>query len=80
MLFRSHTTSDSGYGNPEYEFIAKAYGLGYLKINGNGEIPEIDYHVPMIIEYLADENIELQPKLLKGDAMDNMYPRINDNN
>lgn len=75
-----HTTSDSGYGNPKYEFIAKAYGLGYLKINENGEIPEIDYHVPMIIEYLADENIELQPKLLKGDAMDNMYPRINDNN
>ncbi|MDD3138274.1 MAG: thiamine pyrophosphate-binding protein [Lachnospiraceae bacterium] len=73
-----HTTCDSGYGNPKYECIAKAYGLSYLKIKENDEVPEIDCHMPVIIEYVADESIELQPKLLKDDSMDNMYPRINE--
>lgn len=70
-----HTTLDSGYSNPDFESIAKAYGIDYSKVSGLGDVKESDTSSPMIIEYLADAD-RLEPGILLGDAMDDMYPKI----
>jgi acetolactate synthase-1/2/3 large subunit len=42
-LFEGRLTGagpSSGVGNPDFALIAQAYGLGYSKINNNGELTE----------------------------------------
>lgn len=70
-----HTTLDSGYSNPDFDSIAKAYGITYSKVSGLGDIKEYDMRSPMIVEYLADSN-KLEPGILLGDTMDDMYPKL----
>ena len=73
-----HTTIDSGFGNPKFELIANAYGISYKKVHDIEQLKPEEYRIPMILEYDADERLELFPKLLKGDSIDDMYPKLTD--
>lgn len=72
-----HTTIESGYGNPDYSRIAKAYGIPFARISTIEELDVNSISKPMIIEYVCSDT-KLEPKLLLGDSIDDMYPKIDE--
>ena len=70
-----HTTIESGYSNPDYSCIAKAYGIPFARISTIEELDVNSISKPMIIEYVCSDT-KLEPKLLLGDSIDDMYPKI----
>ena len=57
-----HTTTDSGYGAPNFGMIAKGYGLD------SSHFKEID----------IDERIGLSPQLPKGNPIQKMSPLLDE--
>lgn len=75
-----HTTLDSGYSHPDFEKIAKAYGLEYKRIlcnqyNDNHQGVEISIK-PMIVEMVVDKDTELNPNLPVGSPCQDLHPPI----
>ena len=72
-----HTTIESGYSFPNFEKIATAYNMDYMKIESNGYTNfSIDCYRdrPLFIEVMVDKNTELYPSLPMGNECQNLYP------
>jgi acetolactate synthase-1/2/3 large subunit len=68
-----HTTSDSGYANPDFKTIAKGYGVAYKTLE---ELSDISIQEPLFIEVAVDENLMLTPTLPRGAECQDLYPQI----
>lgn len=69
-----HTTFESGYSNPSFSLIAKAYGFNYfLNI-----FSKIDFEKMNIIEMTYDESLDLIPYLESGHECDDLSPSLNE--
>jgi acetolactate synthase I/II/III large subunit len=67
-----HTTKDSGYGTPDFEAIAGAYGISYTrKIE---DLENVDK--PVLVEIPVDEQERLIPSLPKGEPFQNLFPEL----
>lgn len=65
-----HTSKDSGYGHPNWEHVAHAYGMEYRQLE------DVDFTEPTIVELCyAHEQI---PYIPQGEKMQNMSPRLPD--
>lgn len=74
-----HTTVDSGYANPNFEFIASAYGIEYYLFNNNEDyVLHLLNNIvkPIFIELKIDEDIELVPFLPVGNSCQNLEPEL----
>lgn len=75
-----HTTPDSGYGHPEFEFIARAYNIPYYTWSDfekklvEEEIRE--WTGPGMIELEVDMEVDLQPGLPLGNTCQNLEPAL----
>lgn len=78
-----HTTKYSGYGNPDFEHIVRAYKINLYEFEdlSQQEIEEIFAHSkhPSLIHINVDENTELTPSLPKSQPIQDMTPLINRN-
>lgn len=65
-LGRRHYGSVEQFSSPDYEMIAKAYGLSYFRVSQNQEIAQLDKGLksnsPVIIEVIVSENSESYPE------------------
>lgn len=78
------TTRDGGYHVPDFEYIAKAYGLDYFKIDMQNDrvldtllLSKFCNAKNGLLEYLVDENCRVYPKLEYNQAMYNPSPALN---
>ena len=75
-----HTTEDSGYGNPNYRHIARAYDITLYEFEGLSQhkIEEIFAHSkrPSLVHITVDVNTILTPSLPKGQPIQDMRPLI----
>jgi acetolactate synthase-1/2/3 large subunit len=70
-----HTTKGSGYSNPDFQSIAKAYAIDYLAYDTTfSQLKFLDK--PQLIEVRVDETLELTPSLPKGALCQDLYPRL----
>lgn len=70
-----HVTKESGYSTPDFEKVANAYGIKYLK-----EIEQLNAKIetPELYEIKIDEDIELIPYLPKGNLCQDLEPKLED--
>ena len=66
-----HTTSDSGYGTPDFKKLAEAYDIEYTSF-APGIFEKIDR--PLLIEAMIDEDIDLEPNLPMGNKCQHLVP------
>lgn len=73
-----HTTMNSGYSIPNFKFLAKSYGLNYLKLSKDIRISNIISNIvsPILIEVDIDVNDGLEPSLPKGQPFQNLFPEL----
>ena len=65
-----HTEKENGYGVPDFEKIASAYGILYEnKLKGFQNIDQ-----PIIMEYQISKQYDLELKLPRGNECQNMAP------
>lgn len=77
-----HTTRECGYSSPDLKMIARSYRMQYKVIETENiiEIKEIldGLNAPIILENRFEENIALTPILPKGDLIQDMFPKMNE--
>lgn len=69
-----HTLNNNGYGSPNFEYIARAYDIGYI----NCEDRVLSITGPHILELCVENDVELIPNLSKGADIQALSPKIND--
>ena len=77
-----HTTKESGYGTPDFEKIADAYGIEYIKVEQITRKETdiiINANQPILFELMIDNGIELEPNLPKGATIQKMIPNLEHN-
>jgi acetolactate synthase-1/2/3 large subunit len=80
---KNYQSTVIGYGNPNFEKLADAYGLKYKKINMSSEVEaSIDYVLnesgPVLVEVVLPVTAALTPKVVYGHALDDQYPHLDD--
>ena len=78
-LFQGKTfVSVDGYSVPNFESVAKAYGIKYLKITGISEDQKLEKHLrsnePCFIEVVLPTKMVNIPE--PGDTIDGQYPLL----
>ncbi len=68
-----HTTSDSGYGTPDFKKLAAAYGIEYKEYIP-GVFEKID--VPILVEVGIDETVDMEPNLPRGNMCQELVPAL----
>jgi len=63
-----HTTLNSGFGNPVFAHVARAYGMAYSEC-----YVEV---FPSLVHVKVNENCGLEPSLLRGRAIQDMTPEL----
>ncbi len=77
--YHLHTTTCSGYGHPNFEKIAKAYGISYMFVRSSEEKAfAFSEDGPLIIELAFGEECEVQQHLPKGNPCQMFVPEINE--
>jgi len=75
-----HTTLDSGYGMPDIQTLAEAYGIGYYILEQSSSLDFImnfsEESPPLIIEMSISKEVLLSPVLPKVNPCQNLYPGI----
>ena len=69
-----HTTSESGYGTPDFSALAKAYGISWFRADSEFSLGGIIE--PMMIELLIPDSQTLTPSLPRGRGMQDLEPRL----
>lgn len=81
MYFKSnyfHTISNNGYSTPDFEKIAKAYKIKYIKISlKNNKVLDINSKKPMFFEIELNKKTYVKPKLVFGQPNQDQDPKIN---
>ena len=74
-----HTTEGSGYGAPDFQKLADAYGLAYFRFDTGDANPERCLaQLPCIIELPVDADTPLYPLLPRGSACQRMLPDLSE--
>ena len=91
-LFSEHpltgVNKENGVGFPDFEILARAFGIAYRKLDDLKDVPErvkefLDTEGPCILEVLVDEKQNFEPKLasrrladgtMVSPRLDEMYP------
>lgn len=72
-----HTTLKSGYSVPNIKAITEAYGLKYYNyVSDDIKMTLMEIKEPIVIEIQIDEKNDLEPSLPKGNACQDMEPKI----
>lgn len=72
-----HVTEGNGYSQPDFEQIARAYGIAYMRVRGIEAVEAIQkMDGPLLLEMDADGEQKLAPELPKGHACQNMAPPL----
>ncbi len=71
-----HTTFDSGYSNPDFRSLAKAYGIDYVKYKRGSFKAVAESKTPKIIEVLFEDRHSLIPTLERGRSLFDMTPAL----
>lgn len=74
-----HTTEESGYLTPDFSAIASAYRLNYVSARADNEAslpPFTRCSLPCLVEVSVDEEVCLQPNLLKGQPCQALSPAL----
>jgi acetolactate synthase-1/2/3 large subunit len=75
-----HTTYESGFSNPKYQDIAKAYDMEYFLYErlSDAELEDIiaKKDIPCIIELKYDKDVKLYPSLPKGNKCQELMPPL----
>lgn len=75
-----HTTRADGYSVPDFEAVAKAYGLGYLLLDEYNleSVADIMGQIsgPWMIELRIEESIDLAPSLPLGNPCQDLSPPL----
>ena len=71
-----HTTLNSGYGEPCYSHVAKAYGIEYFDTIDGISLDGISK--PLFVELNIYDSLSLTPSLPKGRDCQDMEPRIDE--
>ncbi|MFA9464603.1 MAG: thiamine pyrophosphate-binding protein [Velocimicrobium sp.] len=74
------TTKSTGYGTPNFELIAKSYGVDYYRVDieSRQKIEQVLRRVtnPVLVEIVLNEEIALTPNLEKGKPMQVLTPEL----
>jgi len=77
-----HTTKTSGYGTPDFETLARGYGIEFHSYHSMEEkdIRQVldNLDAPTLIEIELEEEIILTPNLPKGRTMQRMSPELDE--
>ena len=68
-----HVTKESGYSTPDFEKVANAYGIKYLK---DVEQLKNKIEAPELYEIKIDEDVKLIPYLPKGNLCQDLEPKL----
>lgn len=72
------TVVSSGYDVPDFEKLARAYGLTYTRIEKVDDVSKVNWNAdfPQVVEVLIDENTYVFPKLEFGKPNQDQEPLI----
>lgn len=72
------TIPQGGYDTPDFSKLAKAYGLGYVRIEKDTDIPKVDWNLngPQLVEVMISEKTYVFPKLEFGKPNQDQEPLI----
>ena len=74
-----YTASEDGYSNPDFEAVARAYGLHYVRIEQIEDItPAILRGGAILIDVRLSEQTLIEPKLEMGRPINDQYPYLDD--
>ncbi len=73
-----HTTLDSGYGVPDLDAVARAYGLAYFRADDAEAADRFDLPAdgPCLVEVRLPEDTGLSPDLPKGNPCQKLTPLL----
>lgn len=72
-----HTTFETGYGSPNFELVAKAYGIRYLHLTEDAVFDmRTVLQEPCIVEMQVDESFGLSPNLPVGNPCQKLVPKL----
>ena len=74
------TTEETGYSLVNLEKLSNVYDFGYIQIESTEDIDnkliDCDYTKPLFINFIVDENIDLEISLPIGNSCKNMEPKL----
>lgn len=73
-----HVSEESGYSVPDFRKVTEAYGMPFVKFEGNYELLESCFQnlEPCVIEYNYSADIKLIPSLPKGNKCYDLEPKL----
>lgn len=74
-----HTTKSSGYTHPDFEQLAKAYGIQYRRVESPEQWDDdsrLNLNEPSIIEFKVDIGTKLYPNLPRGNICQDLIPPL----
>ena len=81
-LNKNNYTTVEGYGNPNFERLADAYSIPYVKITDNDSEKVVTdilaRTTPVFVEVIIDKNAPLHPKVVYGHALDDQAPYLSE--
>lgn len=77
------TEPAGGYSAPDFGAVARAYGIKEIRINNQKELKAkikqaMDYKGPVLCDIWINEFQELNPKLVFGSPIEDMFPFLSD--
>ncbi len=74
-----YTASEIGYSNPDFEKVARAYGLDYVRVERLEDItPDILGRGAILIDVILSEQTLIEPKLEMGRPINDQFPYLPD--
>lgn len=78
-LDNRYFATGTGYSTPNFEAIAKAYGISYFRIQTESEIKGFDWGAgPVIVDLILPKNSLITPKTEMDRFIHDQYPYISD--
>jgi acetolactate synthase-1/2/3 large subunit len=74
-----YTASRDGYSTPDFGQVAKAYGIGYARVEHIEDLkPELFNRGPILIDVILSEQTQIEPKLEMGRPINDQYPYLSE--
>ena len=76
------TTEETGYSVVDLEKLSNVYDFSYIQVESiediDNKLIDCDYTKPLFINFIVDENIDLEISLPIGNSCKNMEPKLNE--
>ena len=74
-----YTASEIGYSNPDFEKVARAYGLDYVRVERLEDLtPDILARGAILVDVILSEQTLIEPKLEMGRPINDQFPYLPD--